>query len=95
VPLLSGAYEYTELGCIPCACFRNQVFAEKFCSFRNDIDYNLKMVLFDAQTSGGLFMAVKERDADNILTELHGSGFPLTAVVGKVVTESEGAVIID
>ena len=53
------------------------------------------MVLFDAQTSGGLFMAVKERDADNILTELHGSGFPLTAVVGKVVTESEGAVIID
>jgi selenide,water dikinase len=95
VPLLSGAYEYAELGCIPGACFRNQVFAEKFCSFRNDIDYNLKMVLFDAQTSGGLFMAAKEKDADNIINELHEAGFPLASVVGEVVKEGEGRVIID
>ena len=94
VPLLSGAYEYIDLGCIPGACFRNQVFAEKFSSFRNDMDYNLKMVLFDAQTSGGLFMAVKESDANNILTELHGAGFPLASVVGEVVKESEGMVSI-
>lgn len=94
VPLLNGAYEYVELGCIPGACFRNQVFAEKFCSFRNDMDYNLKMVLFDAQTSGGLFMAAKEGDVDNILSELHGVGFPLASVVGEVVKESEAKVTI-
>jgi len=42
-------------GCIPGASFRNLEYAEKDIDFASDLDYNLKMLAFDAQTSGGFY----------------------------------------
>ena len=57
LPLLPGAYALADKGCLPGACFRNQEFAQEECRFAKNIPYTLKMIMFDAQTSGGLFMA--------------------------------------
>ena len=70
IPLLPGAYEMTELGCIPTAAFRNQKQLETFCKFEKNVDYNLKMLMFDAQTSGGILMCVKPDVVEKALTEL-------------------------
>ena len=40
------------------------------------LDYNLKMIAFDAQTSGGLLMSVPSGEADLIIKELHMAGLP-------------------
>ncbi|MCK7536516.1 MAG: hypothetical protein MZV63_38820 [Marinilabiliales bacterium] len=40
--------------CIPGAAFRNLDYTERETRFDEGLDYNLKMIAHDAQTSGGL-----------------------------------------
>ena len=56
---------------------------EKETSFSETLDYNLRMLLLDAQTSGGLFMAIKEKHVANALNDLKNSGYFASAVVGE------------
>ena len=51
----------------------------------------MQEVLFDPQTSGGLLLAVSEKDAKNLQRELQKQGIP-AAVVGKI-TEPAGTEI--
>lgn len=89
IPLLRGAYELAELGCLPGACFRNQEYVEEFSSFSEEVVYELKMLIHDAQTSGGLLMCVPEDAVQNILAELKASVYPHSAIIGKVKIKGE------
>ena len=72
----------------------NKEFAEDHCDFAPSVDYNHKMLLYDAQTSGGLLMAVKPKDTDNILKDLKINGYPVSAVVGEVMDRSHKSIFI-
>jgi selenide,water dikinase len=88
VPLLRGAYDLVENGCIPGASFRNLDYAEEYMNFAEDLDYNLKMLAFDAQTSGGLMMCVPQRKAAMVLNDLHMAGLSTSAIIGSVSEKS-------
>lgn len=92
VPLLKGAWELAELGCIPGAAFRNLRFIEENCFFGQNVEYNRRMVMLDAQTSGGLLMCVPENKANLIAMELVAAGYSRTCRVGTVVPEGSTAV---
>ena len=85
VPLLPGASDLAEAGCLPGACFRNQTALEADVAFAPAIGYTEKMVLLDAQTSGGLLMCVPSGRVDAVLRDLHAAGFPHSACVGEVL----------
>jgi len=70
VPFLPGSFELANKGCIPGAAFRNQEFVEKGCSFHSSLDYARKMLLCDAQTSGGLLICIKPDNAENMVGKL-------------------------
>jgi selenide,water dikinase len=89
IPLLPGAYEVFEKGSIPGATFRNLEFTGSNVHFTRGVDYNLKMLMHDAQTSGGLLMSVNPDHAGPLLQELNdllpmGDG----AIVGEVLMKS-------
>ena len=84
IPLLPGAYELADLGCIPGAAFRNQEYIEPNCIFEK-VDYNRKMIMFDAQTSGGILMSVKKENAEKILQDLKENNLPHSKMVGEVI----------
>jgi len=94
VPTLPGVMELIELGCIPGAAFRNKEFAEGNCSFESSVDYNHKMLVFDAQTSGGILMATKPEDIDSIIKELKEAGYPESCVVGEVIERKDRSVFV-
>ena len=94
VPTLPSVMELIEMGCIPGAAFRNQEFTEANCHFETSVDYNHKMLVLDAQTSGGLLMTVKTDDVKNIIEELKQSGYPSSCVVGEVVPRSNKSVYV-
>lgn len=93
IPLLKGSYDLADLGCFPGACFRNQSYIERNCSFQN-VDYNLKMLMFDAQTSGGILMCVKPPDVDRALKKLREI-YPQTNVVGEVIEPNDNFLMIN
>lgn len=84
VPLIGDVYRLTDEGCIPGASFRNLDFAEPDTNFDPELDYNLKMLAFDAQTSGGLLMSVHSGSVNEVLAVLKSEGLRYSAVIGRV-----------
>ncbi len=85
VPLIGDTYRLLDEGCIPGASFRNLDYAEKDTMFDKDLDYNLKMAAFDAQTSGGLLISVPQNSEEEFMESLKESGITTASVVGKVL----------
>ena len=84
VPLIGPSYKLLDDGCIPGASFRNLEYAENDIEFAADLEYNLKMIAFDAQTSGGLLFSAPVEKVGIILEELLNSGLPDSKVIGSV-----------
>lgn len=92
IPFISDSYKLVDEGCIPGAAFRNLEYIDKDVNFQN-IDYNLKMIMTDAQTSGGLLMGVKPEVAEDAVNEQKSRGLIYTSIIGEV-TEGEGRINI-
>lgn len=89
IPLLPGAYQVYEKGSIPGASFRNLEFTEEHIHCTRGVDYNLKMMVHDAQTSGGLLMTVNPDHAGALIEELRRVDPGVSAVeIGEVLKES-------
>jgi selenide,water dikinase len=85
VPAFEGTMELLNLGCIPGACFRNLEFAETDAAFEAGLEYEKKMLMMDAQTSGGLLICCNPGQVEDMLAELVEAGYVRSALVGEVV----------
>ncbi|MGD0341642.1 MAG: selenide, water dikinase SelD, partial [Bacteroidales bacterium] len=84
VPLIGDSYRLIDEGCIPGAAFRNLDYAEADTFFASAIDYNLKMLAFDAQTSRGLLICAPDDLEKRIVAELKEAGLPNSSIIGYV-----------
>lgn len=64
VPLLPGARELAEQGVVPGGSKRNLEFFGRWTRFAADVDGPARLLLADAQTSGGLLIAADPEVAD-------------------------------
>ena len=94
VPVLDGALEMSEMGCLPGAAFRNLEFAQSDVSFPKNIDPALKMVFFDAQTSGGLFICASAGKGEEMVKELREAGYEKAALVGRAAALSGKHIVV-
>ncbi len=65
---------------------RNRRFAERFTDFGNTTEA-ARVLLTDAQTSGGLLIAVPSAQTESLVAALEG-GAPAAAVVGELTVEA-------
>ena len=89
ISLIGNTYNLTDEGCIPGASFRNLEFAENDIVFSPDLNYNLKMIAFDAQTSGGLLFCAPASETPRIISDLKSAGLPDSNVIGYVTAQKE------
>ncbi|MBU0765404.1 MAG: selenide, water dikinase SelD [Bacteroidetes bacterium] len=94
VPLLNRAYDLIDMGCIPGASFRNLAYLNDKIAYGSKLDYNLKMLLFDAQTSGGILMTCGKNVADKIIADLKKTEYPYATLIGKVIKKQDKSIII-
>jgi selenide, water dikinase len=95
VPVLPGALSLAQLGCLPGAAFRNLEFIEHGCAFSSRIDYGHKMLLCDAQTSGGLLMCIPAEKAESMVGNLKQAGYVGAAIVGEVIAKEKYDIFVD
>ena len=95
VPLLGGVYSLADQGCIPGASFRNLDYAGDETDTATGLDYNLRMIAHDAQTSGGLLMAVTPDKSRELLRELQEAGYGEAAMIGKAVERAGAALVLE
>ena len=89
IPLLPGAYDVFEKGSMPGVTFRNQAFTGDHTHYPRGVDYTLKMLAHDAQTSGGLLLSVASDLALPLVMDLASQDPPIEAhIIGEVLPES-------
>ena len=91
VPLLEGALDCVRAGHIPGGLNNNRAFAECLVAYDNDVPDDLRTILYDPQTAGGLLICTPEGDA---LTEaLLLAGVPAVPI-GEVLPLSTPRIMI-
>ena len=84
IPALPGALDLLDQGCIPGAAFRNIRYAGDFFRPSDRSTLSERYLIADAQTSGGLLIAVDADRAMDLLSELQASYAPDSAIIGTV-----------
>ena len=84
VPVLDGVWELLERDIAPGGTRRNLTAAERWVAWDDAVDEKSKLLLCDAQTSGGLLIAVHPGRRDRLLHELEARGVKTIAVIGEV-----------
>ncbi len=94
VPLLPGAAECVRAGHIPGGLNANREFAECSAEFAESVAPELKTLLFDAQTAGGLLISVDPHVADDLVAALKHAGED-AALIGEVVRLRNPLIVVD
>ena len=88
VPLLEGALDCVRAGYIPGGLKANREFAECMVGYDGRIPEEIKTILFDPQTAGGLLLSVARQDAAPMLEALKAKGVP-AAEIGEILPEGK------
>jgi len=94
VPTLPGVGAYAAEGMVSGAAERNREFAGDYIEGAQEAPDEVLDILHDAQTSGGLLIALPEETGERTLRELHAAGCSEAAVVGRVTDKSRGRIIV-
>ena len=84
VPVLPGVAELLEQGVAPGGTHRNQAGVEDLVDWDDALTANDKLLLCDAQTSGGLLISVPAERLTPLLEALESKGVATRAVIGGI-----------
>ena len=84
VPVLPGAIELLEQGVAPGGTHRNQAGVADYVDWGKELTDDDRLLLCDAQTSGGLLISVPSDRLEPLLSALESRGVVTRAVVGGV-----------
>ncbi|HEV3234231.1 MAG TPA: selenide, water dikinase SelD [Candidatus Dormibacteraeota bacterium] len=91
VPVLIGVRELARKGVVSGGTRRNLKAASEFTIFPEDLDQSDRLVLADAQTSGGLLIAVPESRVETLCERLHQEG-EIAALIGRLERGQAGTI---
>jgi selenide,water dikinase len=91
IPLLAHARNLAARGIVPGGTQRNLEAAADV-EWAEDIPAADRLLLADAQTSGGLLLAVPPENEAALVEALHAAGTPAAAVIGRLTEGPAGAV---
>ena len=92
VPVLPGTWDLLESGTVPGGTFRNMSGVEDTVEWAEALTEEQRLLMCDAQTSGGLLIAVPKAKLQELIGELEASDVETKAVVGEITSESPGCI---
>ena len=92
IPVLPGTRELLEHGVAPGGTHRNLSSVEDVVTWAEALTDNDRLLLCDAQTSGGLLMSVPAQRVDALVSALREEGAACAAVVGRVTDGPPGTI---
>ena len=92
LPLIPQARAYADEYLLTAAGQRNRNRAEPSIDV-SALPFALQELLFDPQTSGGLFIAVANNEAEDLLSRIRANGDESAAIVGEVAARTDHPVL--
>jgi len=94
VPIFTTASEFASMGLVPGGARRNMEYYRSHIEQACEISDEMRDILFDPQTSGGLLMAIPPDKAEGLLKKLRSSGIKEAAIIGQIVDKPKGKIIL-
>ena len=94
VPFFPETKELAEMGMIPGGLHRNRDYRMNMVEFGDGVPQFMSDILFDPQTSGGLLIAVPASEAESLLERMHKEGIEEAAIIGEVVADPKGKILV-
>ena len=85
VPILNGTLELINENIVPKGTHNNLKATDELIKWDHNIDESSKLLLCDAQTSGGLLISVPYNKVNKLLTKLEHLGVSTASVIGEIV----------
>lgn len=92
LPWLDGVLECAVQGVLPGAIERNKESCGHAVSAEANVSGWMVDICYDAQTSGGLLIAIENKKADRLLKRLHQAGMEAAACIGYVTSAGAGRI---
>jgi len=93
IPLLEGALDCIRAGNTPGGLKNNRDFAECVVGYEEGISEELKTILFDPQTAGGLLISVAREHSADLILRLRAGGVPAVEI-GKVLERTKPLIAV-
>jgi selenide, water dikinase len=94
VPVLEGALAYARQAIVPGGTFANQIYLDEYISYSSAVDHAVKLLLADPQTSGGLLLALNEKDAQILVKRLQDH-VARAEIVGFAAAKKEHRIYVE
>lgn len=95
LPIIAQAIDFAKEGIIPGGAYKNAKHIGDKVKFRRDVTQEIRDIMFDPQTSGGLLISVPQDKVDQFTDSLacvHKTPF---AIIGKVREKSNQAILVE
>ncbi|MCK4358675.1 MAG: selenide, water dikinase SelD [Candidatus Cloacimonetes bacterium] len=94
VKLLNGAAEFATGNIIPGGTLSNLKFVEPIVEWSSSISYVQKVLLSDAQTSGGLLVSIPEDECKELMDKFQKKGIQGFSKIGRVISNGTGKIFV-
>jgi selenide,water dikinase len=93
IPLLEGALECVRAGHIPGGLKANREFAECMVAYEEGVSEEIRTLLYDPQTAGGLLISVANEDSGRLLAALQAADVP-AHLIGEALPHGKPIIAI-
>jgi len=94
VPIFAAAKEFAGMGLVPGGTRRNMEYYRRHIEQVCEISDEMRDILFDPQTSGGLLIAVSSDTADELVKKMHRGKIIDAAIIGRITDRPKGKIIL-
>jgi len=92
VPVLETAWTLVAERIVPGGTLANHAYLTPFVEWTSGVSEDAQLVLCDAQTSGGILIAVAPEKTDALCDSLRENGALTAAVIGEITAEAVGRI---
>lgn len=92
IPKIEDALSFASMGIIPEGMYNNLDYLQDKFVCKTNLDQNMKDLLLDPQTSGGLLVSLPESDAKEFLKRMEEHS-PWSRIIGQVVDKKEAPIL--
>ena len=93
IPILEGALDCIRAGNIPGGLKANRDFAECMVGYAENVPEEIRTLLFDPQTAGGLLISIAAEDSDALMKTLRDARIPAVEI-GEVTTPGKPLILV-
>jgi selenide,water dikinase len=94
LPIIKNVLEYAQMGLVPAGAYSNEKHVGEKVFFKSEIPREIKDVMYDPQTSGGLLISLERKNLEVLLKELERTSLEYN-VIGEVLKKESHSIIVE